>query len=87
MVEYIMLVAVLASLTFSIINSSAFKNLLGENSDFFTQTKEYIQFSYQHGRPKGNSDRPNRRISGQEHATYYEKSDTHFFLPFERYPE
>ena len=82
LVEYIMLIAVLSVLTFSILNSAVFKEFFGEESSFFEETRKYLQFTYQHGRPKVGGKINEANYAGARHATYVEgEGDTHFFIP------
>ncbi|GAB4015303.1 MAG: hypothetical protein Fur0010_14170 [Bdellovibrio sp.] len=48
-VEYLLLLLVVAVLSFSIYNSARFKNFLGPDSQFFSIVKSKIEFSYRHG--------------------------------------
>jgi hypothetical protein len=51
LVEYLLLLAVLISLSISILNSEALRNLIGPNSAFFETIERYLEFSYRHGVP------------------------------------
>lgn len=47
-VEYILLLAMVIGLTFTIFNSRAFKNFLGKDSNFFKVVAERIQMNYRY---------------------------------------
>ena len=47
-VEYIFLLAVVVTMALKVIDSAAFKNLLGENSEVFEKYRRMMEFSYKH---------------------------------------
>lgn len=88
-VEYIMLLAVISVLTFSVINSDRFKDFMGPDSSFFAAVRSRIEFSYRHGYSKPVEDDKTNNGYGGFHETYYnfEKGQSRFFSGVERYPQ
>lgn len=86
-VEYIMLLAVISLITFSVINSGKFKDFMGEDSAFFAGLRSQIGYSYRHGYLNSEADRSDANYSGP-HETYYNIDDgqTRFFSGGEQYP-
>ena len=86
-VEYIMLLAVISSITFSIINSDKFKDFMGKDSSFFAGLRSQLEYAYRHGYLNSESDRSDNNYSGP-HETYYNIDDgqTRFFSGGEQYP-
>ncbi|OFZ25094.1 MAG: hypothetical protein A2381_14250 [Bdellovibrionales bacterium RIFOXYB1_FULL_37_110] len=86
-VEYLLLFAVMAAITMSILGSDKFKQIMGKDSEFFVALKNYMEYSYRHGAP-GSRDISVTRTGGV-HELYFnvEKGGTHFFTPLEEYPK
>ncbi|ATH06543.1 hypothetical protein BIY24_00870 [Halobacteriovorax marinus] len=86
-VEYIMLLAVISLITFSIVNSNKFKDFMGEDSGFFAGLRSQLEYSYRHGYLNSEADRSDDNYSGP-HETYYDIDDgrTRFFTGGEQYP-
>ena len=83
-VEYILLLGVIMMLTTGILNSDAFQNFLGPDSEFLTVMKNRMEYSYRHGQP-GTSDTTN--YNSAQHDTYLAPTgQTRFFLPEQTYP-
>ncbi len=82
-VEYILLLVVIFGLSLTVYKGLGFKNLLGENSVFFSKMREHIEFTYRHG---GSISRVDSSYNGT-HDTYWVGGDeTHFFSPLSTYP-
>ena len=87
-VEYILLMAVVTSLMTTVWNSRAFKDFLGEDSDFFNGIAEMIRLNFQYAAvvPLGteSSDRPQLN-----HPSFISNGTTRFFTHGEDspYPE
>lgn len=50
-VEYILLLAVLSALTFSVLNNAAFKDFMAGNSGLFLTIRKGMEYSYRYGLP------------------------------------
>ncbi|MEE2670557.1 MAG: hypothetical protein VYA54_02540 [Bdellovibrionota bacterium] len=50
-VEYILVLAVVISMSLLVFRSNGFKNLFGENGRFSDVYKRQMEYSYRHGRP------------------------------------
>jgi hypothetical protein len=89
LVEYILLLAVVASLVVTFYNSQAFQRLFGPNGEFGRMVKEDAEFAYRHAflrnRP-ANIPVGEREISG--HPSYHNTAQggTRFFSSKEPYP-
>ncbi len=77
-VEYILLLAVVASVAFAVLNSDLFKKLIGENSSVFKTAKSYMEYSYRHGLAGFESS--DSYMKGGTHETYYTNENTRFFI-------
>ncbi|PIK14522.1 MAG: hypothetical protein CES88_09260 [Halobacteriovorax sp. JY17] len=86
-VEYIMLLAIISVITFSIINSDRFKNFMGKDSSFFAGLRSQVEYAYRHGYLNNETDRSDNNYSGP-HETYYNIDDgqTRFFSGGKQYP-
>jgi len=82
-VEYILLLGVLFSISAAVFNSRAFKNFLGKDSQFFETLRNRWEYTYRHGR-MGNQDQTPQPegIRGQNHESYQGR----FFTPADPYP-
>lgn len=76
-VEYILLLAVMVTISFSIYNSEQFQKFLGPESEFFDKIKKNMSYSYRHGH-SGSVDSSSYG-SGDEHHTYFNEGETRFF--------
>ena len=85
MVEYILLLSVIMTIGVAIFRSDFFQNLWGPDSEVFRRLKENLTFSYRHGLG-GENDRTENNYSGK-HETYFDGSETRFFLPTDAYPK
>jgi len=89
-VEYVLLLAVVASLVFTVINSARFKDLLGEGGGFAVRMKDEMEWNYRFGSQYyGDSAAFNVNLSSRNHPGYYNqtKGTTHFIGPLKTYPE
>ena len=89
-VEYILLLAVLGTISISILGSSRFKDFMGSDSAFFLALKKYQEYSYRHGSP--GYDDVSTTDSGGLHELYINPSSpkgrsTRFFMPLSKYPD
>ena len=91
LVEYIMLLAVLSSLGFSLYNSKRFKAFIGGNQGLFSTMRKGISYSYRYGRElRGNIDfdeKMNFDYKTNKHDTYFNaaQGNSHFFTGTEAY--
>jgi len=86
-VEYILLLAVVISLAYLVINSRKFKDLLGRNGTFANNMKNEAEWNYRFASP-GNVGFSTINY-GSSHPTYWNsvKSTTHFIGPKDPYPQ
>lgn len=88
-VEYILLLAVSASLVVTVYRSSTFQRLFGDNGSVGKLYKLDSEWGYRHafigGRTKGESPVPYQ--SAEQHPSYYNqmKGETRFFGPSDPY--
>ena len=88
-VEYILLLAVSASLVVTFYHSSVYKRLFGSQGSFGKLYKQESEFGYRHAFLKGHQPETNRpKTSARDHASYFDpiKSETRFFGPNDPYP-
>ena len=89
LVEYILLLAVSASLVVTVYRSSTFQKLFGDNGSVGKLYKLESEWGYRHafinGRSSGESSVPYK--SAEQHPSYFNqvKGDTHFFGPSDPY--
>jgi hypothetical protein len=86
-VEYILLLAVVISLIYTIINSDRFRDLLGEGGSFATTMKNEMEWNYRFS-SQGRSSGPATIIyPGAAHPSYYNtpRASTHFIGPINTY--
>ena len=78
-VEYILLLAVLASLSFSVLNSAAFKDFMAGNSGLFLTIRKGMEYSYRYGVPvTQETDLEKARdfdLQTNEHDLYYNSKE------------
>lgn len=90
-VEYIMLMALMATLVFGVLKSDPFQEIFGDNSRYFSGLASIIQFSYRHGYLGDSDERDgdNYNYSGGtvNHQSYRLDDTTRFFVPTEPYPQ
>lgn len=89
-IEYILLMAIIVSLSTTILNGPEFKKYLGD-SVFFKEVKKAMAFSYRyaHGLPGSHEDYAFDPASlSRHHNSYYnkKKADSHFAIGTTRYP-
>ncbi|MBI2521629.1 MAG: DUF4244 domain-containing protein [Bdellovibrio sp.] len=86
-VEYILMLAVVASLAATILNSEMFKKLLGKDSVLFKKFARTLEYTYRHG-VYGTID-PTQRTPpfGNAHDSYYKDGKSRFFMSRDKYPE
>ena len=86
-VEYIMLLAVVALLVFTILQSNTFKSFFGSDSEITKKYADYMEYTYRHGRP-GSKDKDRKNYSvGGIHETYQKDGSSRFFIVEGEYPE
>lgn len=87
-VEYLLLLAVIIAIATTILNSTRFKDLIGENGKFAKTIKSETQWNYRHGLPGRDPGTPQILFPGATHPTYYNgaRSKSHFFGPVDPYP-
>ena len=81
--EYVLLIGVISLMFISILKSDAFKDVFGDDSNFFKQMRTKMAFEYRHG-VSGTQDKSNNSYNGR-HESYYDGSSTRFFIPLEPY--
>ena len=84
LVEYILLLVVVASLSLVVFKNPKFKSFFGEDSDFFTIIRSRMEYSYRHG-SEGSTDESNYT---NQHDTYKKSNAaiSRFFSPEASYP-
>ena len=79
------MLAVVASLAATILNSTMFKKLFGSESVVFEKFARKIEYTYRHG-VNGNKDTNAQSGSfGNEHDTYFKDGQSRFFMPQKAY--
>ena len=92
-VEYILMMLVITSVMFAVVNSDRFKEFFGEDSNFFKAMKKYIEFTYQHGADGNDDGDYNYGDTSLEHGVYINGNpkkgakSTRFFIPMAKYPK
>ncbi len=89
-VEYILLLAVVVSLVFTVINSARFKDLLGEGGGFALRMKDEMEWNYRFGSQYyGDASAFNVNLGSRNHPGYYNqrRGATHFIGPLRPYPQ
>jgi hypothetical protein len=92
-VEYILMMLVITSVMFAVVNSDRFKEFFGEDSNFFKAIKKYIEFTYQHGAHGSDTADYNYSDPSLEHGVYVNENpkkgakSTRFFIPKAKYPK
>ena len=87
-VEYILLLAVVISLIYTITNSQRFRDLLGEGGSFATTMKSEMEWNYRFG-SQGRTTTTTITFPNAFHPTYYNtaRNTTHFIGPIKPYGE
>ncbi len=91
-VEYILLLAVLSSLSFSLFNNRRFKEFLGGDKGFFLTLRKGIEYSYRYGRPLSPDVDTDAALSfeyqNNKHDTYFnpKENKSRFFGGINAYP-
>jgi hypothetical protein len=88
MVEYILLLAVVISLVYTVINSGPFQNLIGESGSFPTMMKNEMEWNYRFG-SQGNGGVGLPFYAPTSHPTYWNTQTgfSHFIGPLKQYPQ
>lgn len=89
-VEYVLLLAVVVSLVFTVINSARFKDLLGEGGGFALRMKDEMEWNYRFASQYyGDASAFNVNLGSRNHPGYYNqrKGATHFIGPLRPYPQ
>ncbi|MBY0516138.1 MAG: hypothetical protein K2P81_04475 [Bacteriovoracaceae bacterium] len=86
-VEYILLLAVVISLVYIVINSPLFKQFIGRNGTFAQKMKATTEWNYRFG-SQGVLPYSQINYSNATHPSYWNSStsSTHFFGPLKNYP-
>lgn len=84
MVEYILLLAVVAVLFGSVFRSKLFTAYFGEQGSFAKVYKNKLEYSYRHGLDGNITTTINP--TDKNHDTYFKNGDTRFFGPKVTYP-
>lgn len=88
-VEYVLLLAVVVSLVFTVINSARFKDLLGEGGGFALRMKDEMEWNYRFASQYyGEASAFNVNLGSRNHPGYYNqrRGATHFIGPLRPYP-
>lgn len=80
-VEYILVIAVVLSLTILVFRSNQFRDFLGENGRMTDIVTRQLEYSYRHGRP-GDTRFTQPNYSSETHETYFGR----FFIGLDAYP-
>lgn len=89
MVEYILLLAVVASLIMTFYNSDFFKRMFGGKGVMGTRIKQSSEYSYRHAYQENRAEPypANAKEDPTRHPSYHEPGvGTRFFGPRENYP-
>lgn len=92
-VEYILLLGLIASITFIVLNNKKFKTFMGGKSGFFQILSTGMSYSYRYGKEyKPDSDAETELSFNYEsanHPTYLNKKEnaSHFFMGLTPYGE
>ncbi len=75
-VEYILLLAVISSISYAFFNNQKFKEFFGKNSNYFTGLQQGMAYSYRYGRELKRTDNYEQAMSfnysSPQHDTYYD---------------
>ncbi len=90
-VEYILLLAVISALGFSVLNHQAFKDFTSGNSGLFLKLRQGIEYSYRYGLPVGEDtnldEARNFSLQTNQHDLYFDKkgNQSRFFTGIDPY--
>jgi hypothetical protein len=86
-VEYILLLAVVISLVYTLVNSPLFRQFIGRNGTFAQKMKATTEWNYRFG-SQGVLPFTQINYSSATHPSYWNSSasSTHFFGPLKSYP-
>lgn len=90
-VEYILLLAVISSISYAFFNNAKFKAFFGKNSGYFTSLRQGMSYSYRYGRElKGDTDFDTAMsfdYRSPQHDTYYDRrtNKSRFFTGVNEY--
>ncbi|MBY0415775.1 MAG: hypothetical protein K2Q18_16495 [Bdellovibrionales bacterium] len=90
-VEYLLLLAVISSISFAILNNKKFKGFMNGKSGFFTTLKASMEYSYRYGRQYTSDIDPDDAMAfsyqTNKHDTYYNKKEnqSRFFSGLDPY--
>lgn len=84
-VEYILLLAVVSSMGFTVYNSRFFKQMFGENSSVFDALRKRMEYDYRYTQD-GAEDTLGTDYNGQ-HESYFAQggAESHYFFPQNEY--
>ncbi|MBC7539583.1 MAG: hypothetical protein H7281_12235 [Bacteriovorax sp.] len=91
-VEYILLLAVISSLSYTFYNNKRFKSFLAGKDGMFAVMKRGISYSYRYGldykKEVSYEEKMDFDYTNNKHDTYYNAADnsSHFFSGTEAYP-
>ncbi len=91
-VEYILLLAVLSSLSFALYNSTRFKSFIKGDVGFFDSIRKRMEYSYRYGRELNADVEYDSAMEfsygDNKHDTYYNKQEnsSRFFAGQDAYP-
>jgi hypothetical protein len=88
LVEYVLLLAVLTALTFTVLKSARFQQLFQGKSGFFATIKQGMVYSYRYGLQFKETDGANMAFdyTSTEHDTYTKNGNSRFFASNGKYP-
>ena len=89
-VEYILLMALITTVILGLLNSAPFQKIFGEDSEYFDQLGDMIEFSYRHAYLGDDDERRNDNYNyggAIDHQSYKLEGTTRFFVPLEPYPQ
>lgn len=85
-VEYLLLMAVLASITYTVFHNPEFKKFMSSDSGVFASMRRGMIYSYRYGRDITTSENPDNAMSFEYNGTNHElyvnqkESATRFFM-------
>lgn len=92
-VEYILLLAVLSSIVFGVLNNKKFKELVNGNQGLFDSLRKRMEYSYRYGRQLDSEVNHDEAMEfsyqTNKHDTYFNKKEnqSRFFSGLEPYGE
>lgn len=88
-VEYILLLAVVVSLIYAVINSARFKEIMGEGGTLGESMRRESEWNYRFAKPRNGSSFSWSGTNSSEHPSYWnnERGATHFIGPKDPYPQ